>query len=284
MCGWQGGTPVLHPIAYSDPLRPRAYAITPGWLMRAALDGAREASAPFGVGDPWISWLYQPAVRTMRARLYGDDLAFLQAGLPATFASDSSFTAFYPWYHQAADTPDKLDARALARMGDAVVGAVQGIARAERGPAADRAWFAAFARVIGPWPMLAVGTALLAAALFRSITGGRAVWGLLFVATAAAFAWRHPVVALWILAGPALAVALRSRLLAIAGALPLLALVGLAAAAWARGMVSGLWLEAGEIAAGAAALVLSGAARGRADKARPRRRAPAPRRRGLPPR
>ena len=60
---------------------------------------------------------YQPLVRTFRISLYGDDLSFLQAGLPALFVSDSSFTAYYPWYHQPGDTADKLDASSLARMG-----------------------------------------------------------------------------------------------------------------------------------------------------------------------
>ena len=111
MCGWKGGTPVLHPIAYADPRETGRAVIAPAWLVRAALAGSREAGAPLGVGDPYLSWLYQPAVRTFRVRLYGDDLSFLQAGRPALFASDSSFSAFYPDYHQPSDTADKLDAR-----------------------------------------------------------------------------------------------------------------------------------------------------------------------------
>jgi len=43
-----------------------------------------------------LSWLYQPAVRAFRVRLYGDDLSFLQEGHAALFASDSSFSFFYP--------------------------------------------------------------------------------------------------------------------------------------------------------------------------------------------
>ena len=86
--------------------------------MRAVLGGSRRAGVGLGVGDPFLSWLYQPAVRTFRVRLYGDDLSFLQAGLPATFTSDSTFTRFYPWYHEPTDTPDKLDAAALDADGD----------------------------------------------------------------------------------------------------------------------------------------------------------------------
>src|SRR5262249_31047870 len=143
MCGWRGGSPVLHPIAYSDPMRPGGHVIAPGWLVGAALAGARGAGGSLDVGDPWLSWVYQPAVRTFRVRLYGDDLSFLQAGVPAVFASDSSFSGFYPWYHQAADTPDRLDAGALARMGDAARGAVDAIARLPLQRDPDPDWFAA---------------------------------------------------------------------------------------------------------------------------------------------
>src|SRR5438552_6148987 len=113
MCGWRGGTPVLHPIAYADPLRPGRQVIAPRWLVSAALSGARAAGAPLRVGDPRLPSLYQAAVRTFRIRFYGDDLALLQAGVPAGFASDSPFPPFYPCYHQPGHTADHLDAAAL---------------------------------------------------------------------------------------------------------------------------------------------------------------------------
>src|SRR5450432_1848288 len=40
MCGWAGGHPVLHPIAYEDPLRLGRHVIAPAWLAAAALSGA----------------------------------------------------------------------------------------------------------------------------------------------------------------------------------------------------------------------------------------------------
>ena len=94
MCGWPGGTPVLHPIPYADPLRPGTSVVTPAWLLRAAQDGARRAGQPLPVGDPLISWLYQPAVRLFRAGLYGDDLSFVQARLPAWYRSGVKAPAF----------------------------------------------------------------------------------------------------------------------------------------------------------------------------------------------
>ncbi|HEU0105444.1 MAG TPA: M28 family peptidase, partial [Vicinamibacteria bacterium] len=40
MSGWSGGTPVLHPVAYADPLRPGRPVIAPGWLVASVLSGA----------------------------------------------------------------------------------------------------------------------------------------------------------------------------------------------------------------------------------------------------
>jgi ketopantoate reductase len=149
MCGWERGTPVVHPIAYADPREKGRTVIAPAWLVSAALDGAREAGSPLGVGDPFLSWLYQPAVRAFRVRLYGDDLSFLQSGHPALFASDSSFSAFYPDYHEPSDTADKLDAAALSRMGRSALGVVRALERLPRGEAEAPHWFSAFGRVIG---------------------------------------------------------------------------------------------------------------------------------------
>jgi hypothetical protein len=260
MCGWAGGAPVLHPIAYSDPLRPGRYVAAPAWVMRAALQGAREAGSPFAVGDPLLSWLYQPTVRTFRARLYGDDLSFLQAGLPAVFASDSSFTAFYPWYHRPADTPDKLDPRALARMGGAVLGALRALEHAQ--PAgAERDWFALGSVVIGRTGLAAVVVSSLALLMARgrSWAGGR-VYLLAHAALVAVLWWRNPVPVLWVFVLPQLGVAARGRrprlVPGVLLLLPLLALITLGALAWARGFVSGLWLASWELALAAAALVL----------------------------
>ena len=172
MSGWGGGTPVLHPIAYADPREKGRAVIAPAWLVRAALEGSREGGAPLGVGDPWLSWLYQAAVRTFRVRLYGDDLSFLQAGHPALFASDSSFVAFYPDYHKPSDTADKLDAAALERMGRGVLGVAHALERVRRGPAEEPDWFAAFGRVVGwPW-LMGLGAASLLPGLWRGWRGG----------------------------------------------------------------------------------------------------------------
>jgi hypothetical protein len=260
MAGWKGGTPVLHPIAYADPREKGRAVIAPAWLVRAALEGSREAGSPLGVGDPYLSWLYQPAVRTFRARLYGDDLSFLQAGHPAIFASDSSFSAFYPDYHEASDTAEKLDAAALERMGRGVLGIAHALQRAPRGPAEERQWFAAFGRVVG-WPWLAgLGAASLLPGLWRGWRAGGPAFGLRIAQAllAAVLLWRHPVPALWILLVPHLLLPWRRSWWAAALALgPALGLLAFGTAAWWRGVVNGVWLAPWEIAVGGLALALA---------------------------
>jgi hypothetical protein len=260
MSGWRGGTPVLHPIAYADPRGTDRSVIAPAWLVRSALEGSREAGAPLGVGDPWLSWLYQPAVRTFRVRLYGDDLSFLQSGHPALFASDSSFSAFYPDYHKPSDTADKLDAAALERMGRSVLGVVRALERVPRGPAEEPQWFAAFGRVLG-WPWLVgLGAASLLPGLWRaSRTGGLALVARLVQSVlACVFLWLHPVPALWLLLVPHLLLPWRRSwwavLLALAPAVSLLAIGG---SAWWRGAVNGVWLAPWEIVVAALALAFA---------------------------
>jgi hypothetical protein len=245
MSGWSGGTPVLQPIAYADPLRPGRHVIAPAWLVSAALSGARGAGASLGVGDPWLSWLYQPAVRTFRVNYYGDDLSFLQAGIPAVFASDSSFSAFYPWYHQAADTADRLDAAALGRMGEAVRGTVDEVARAPIRRDADADWFAAFGHVAPRWVLLlAALVALLPGLVHGWGSGGRALLARAVLSAAfAVLVWEDPVPALWILGLPVLVTGLSPRRLPYGlSLLPAIALALLSAAAWARGFTGGSWL------------------------------------------
>ena len=258
MCGWKDGTPVFHPIPYADPLRPGHFVVTPEWLMRASLDGARAAGVDMPAGDPLIPWLYQAAVRTFRARLYGDDLSFLQSSLPAVFLSDSSFTAFYPWYHQPSDTPDKLDPASLARTGQAVLGIVSELSRTPRGAVSQPDWFVAGGHVIGRSGLwLLVVSSLLPGLLLATKSGGvalgsRAGHALLF----SVLAWRHPVPALFVFLLPNLLTLAGRAWLTAAAFLPLVALTGLGMLAWNRSMVRGTWLQPWELALAGAVLAL----------------------------
>jgi hypothetical protein len=249
---------VFHPVPYRDPLRPGAALVTPGWLLRAAQDGARRAGAPMPVGDPLIPWLYQPAVRLFRVNLYGDDLSFAQARLPAVFVSDSSFTRFYPWYHKPADTRDKLDAGALARMGQGVLGALDALQRVERGPAQEPTWFAAFERVFDARMVLGAATLSLVPGLLVCLRLGGLALTLRLIQAAAfgSLLWRHPVPAVAVFLLPNLLTAFSTRLWTLVGLLPLVALAAIGADAWRQGAVSGIWLAPWEMIAAGSALVL----------------------------
>jgi len=266
MSGFAAGSPTLHPIAYADPLRPGDQAVAPGWLVRAALAGARDGSVPLNVGDPLIGWLYQPAVRAFRVRLYGDDLSFVQAGLPAVFLSDSSFAYFYPHYHQPSDTADKLSSEALDRMGRTLLAVVRALDRVSRGPASDPTWFAAGGYVLGAPAVIGLGVLSLVPGLIRAFrSGGRLpALRLLHAAAFLVLLYRHPVPALWVFLLPnLLAPFLRPRLAVTFGSLPLLGLLVLGLAAWLRtagpggGAVAGVWLAHWESGLALGALLLA---------------------------
>jgi hypothetical protein len=259
MCGWKGGTPSVHPIAYADPLRPGGYVAAPDWLMAAVLSARSRGGERLRVGDPILSWLYQPAVRTFQVGLYGDDLSFLQAGLPAVQVSDSSFTAYYPWYHKPADTPDKIDAAALARIGDLVVEVVEALGRAPRGPAVQPRWIAAFGHVWGAPVVWAIGVVALALSLAAAVRTGVVPLGVRIAQAAAVgfLLWRHPVPTLWVFVPLLILTAFRPRgWPRLVGLLPLLALAGLGAAAWLRGFVRGVWPTPIDLAVAGLALAL----------------------------
>jgi hypothetical protein len=284
MSGWARGTPVLHPIAYADPRERGRSVIAPAWLVRGALAGAREAGAPLRVGDAWLSWLYQPAVRAFRVGLYGDDLSFLQAGHPALFASDSSFSAFYPDYHEPTDTADKLDAGALARMGASALATLRALERAPRGPAAEPTWFAAWGRVAGSGAILGLGALSLAPGLWRGYRAGRSAFALRAVQALAAgvLLARHPVPTLFVLLVPHLLLPVRrARWTVVLALVPAAALVTLGAAAWWRGVVSGVWLAPWEIVLAFLALALSFLGLGGRGGGRPSRKPKPAKKRGL---
>ena len=178
--------------------------------------------------------------------------------MPAVFASDSSFTAFYPWYHQATDTPDRLDPAALARMGEAVRGAVEAIARAPVRREGESDWLAVSGRVMQRWTLLLAGLVALLPGLVRGrASGGRLLARLALSVLFAAVVWENPVPALWILGLPVLITGISPRRGAlIVSLLPAAAMGLLGAVAWGRGFVQGTWLSAWYLGALAVALAL----------------------------
>ncbi|HET7294468.1 MAG TPA: M20/M25/M40 family metallo-hydrolase [Vicinamibacteria bacterium] len=260
MCGWAGGTPAFQALAYADPLRKDGSVIAPRWLVEASARGARAAGSPLVFGDPLIPWLHQAAVRTWRASLYGDDMAFLQARLPAVFVTDSSFTRFYPEYHQPADTADRLDPAALERMARAVVGAVRAVEAAPRGGPAEPHWFAAFGAMIGATPLVLLGVAVVVPGVRLALrAGGRGRTARLLHALLFGYLlYRNPVPALYAFLLPnLLPLAPRRTWIVALSLLPAISLLGIGALAYARGFVSGTFLTAWDQAAGLGGLALA---------------------------
>jgi aminopeptidase YwaD len=283
MSGWRGGTPTLLPIAYADPLQPGETVIAPAWLVRAAVDGARAGFPGTALGDRYVGWLHQPAVRAVRVQYYGDDVSFLQRGVPAILASDSSFSAFYPWYHTAQDTVDKLDAGALGRMGAAILGAARALETAVP-EEPETEWFGAFGHVVERKAILAAGVVSLLPLLWAA-RGAGGFWLGLRALHAAAFGvvlWRQPVVAVWCFALSHLLAPLGARPgVRVAALAPLLALLGLVGAAHAKGMAGGTWLAAWELGLGVF-VALAALVPVKPAAPAPRKSGKAGRRRGLP--
>jgi hypothetical protein len=250
MSGWKGGTPTLHPIAYADPLRPGEYVITPAWMVRELMAATRQSVPPTALGDPYVSWLYQPVVRTAQVRLYGDDQAFLERGIPAIMTSDSSFSAFYPAYHSPSDTADKLDAEALARMGSAVAGMMQALENAHAGPA-DPDWMGLGGRIFGRTALLLAGFASMMPLLLagRATGTSRMSRNVLQAGVFGLLLWRAPTATLWAFGLANVLAPLAHRWwVRLAALFPLIGALGLGLAAWRRGVIGGLWLRPWELA------------------------------------
>ena len=155
MCGWSRGRPVLHPIAYADPRRAGRQG------DRARLARARGARGLAGgrsgpARRRSLSVVAVPARRSGRSACGSTATTSrsCRAGAPPLHGLRLvGFSAFYPDYHEATDTADRLDPAALERMGRAAFGVVRALDRVPAGPADDAHWFAAFGHVIG-WPWI----------------------------------------------------------------------------------------------------------------------------------
>jgi Peptidase family M28 len=123
MMGWKPGAPNIQTLKYDLYGRRekiegfKGYGLlTPAPLTNLVLDSARKANISFSHGDPYLSLLYQIGVRISKVRFYGDDISFQFSGIPAVMFTDSSFSKFYPHYHQPGDKPENLNEKRLADM------------------------------------------------------------------------------------------------------------------------------------------------------------------------
>ena len=123
MMGWKSGAPNIQTLKYDLYGRReriegfKGYGLlTPAPLTNLVLNSARAANVPFSHGDPYLSLLYQVGIRISKVRFYGDDISFQFSGIPAVMFTDSSFSKFYPQYHQPGDKIENLNEKRLADM------------------------------------------------------------------------------------------------------------------------------------------------------------------------
>lgn len=123
MMGWEKGYPNLQTIKYEvrkrgddAPLGRSKGVMSPDSLTSLIMSSAKKARVELSIGDPFLSLLYQPVIRVVKVRFYGDDISFLRSGIPAVMFTDSSFSAFYPDYHQPGDVLKNLSEDRLVQM------------------------------------------------------------------------------------------------------------------------------------------------------------------------
>jgi hypothetical protein len=124
MMGWEKGYPVIQTLKYEVRRRNRLPnlstkvrgLLTSYSLASLVMKSADRTNAGLHIGDPFLSPLYQAAIRLLKVRFYGDDFSFILSGIPAVLFTDSSFSAFYPDYHGAGDVPDRVSEHRLQVM------------------------------------------------------------------------------------------------------------------------------------------------------------------------
>jgi len=113
--GWPQGTACFHTFRYPWGLTPEAHPLAPGWLLRHVLKTARTAGLKARLGDPYLDYPYQWAVRNVRIPFASDDAPFSRVGVPSIFVADASFTRFYPAYHSPSDRIEEASVERLDR-------------------------------------------------------------------------------------------------------------------------------------------------------------------------
>jgi hypothetical protein len=187
------------------------------------------------------------------------DAAFAEGSVATLLVDDTPVSGTFPWRDQTTDTADKLDIDTLARAGQSAVAAIRAIIEAPRGGSSEPTWFAAGGRVFGSGILITTGVLSLVPLLLRAFRTGGATLAAK-VAQALLFGillWRHPIPALAVLLLPNLASAAGSRVFSILSLAGALALLTTGFVGWRRGIVTGTWLEAWEIALFGLALAVS---------------------------
>jgi hypothetical protein len=163
MVGWPGSPgPTIHaiPVPLKEGAAQGERVTTPGWLVRAPIDGGRAAGWSFHLADPSFPLAMQLLLRGTRVHFGADSGSFLELGIPAVTLSDSSFFKLDPVYHRPTDKPERLDASRLESWTRAVAATVRQLDRLDRRPASDNDYLVLVNRVWSRWTLAGLGLGL----------------------------------------------------------------------------------------------------------------------------
>jgi hypothetical protein len=255
MAGWRDGVLTVQSHLRAEGVIPGGLALAPAWLAKTVLRGAVLGGDRPVFGERFLPWAYAPAARIFRfSDLHGDDLPFLEAGLPAVVLADSSPMSPNPVLHRPGDVASELDAEALSRLGRAALEIVQSL-ESTSPVAPDVDWYAIGERVLERNALLALGLAALVLGVAVAFLLGGVGIRLVACALVGVLLLRHPLPALFVFSLPLL-VAGRGALLSLLSLLPAVLVLGYGALAWQKGLLTGLWVSPLEIVAGIVAFGL----------------------------
>jgi hypothetical protein len=255
MAGWKDGVLTVGSHVRAEGVLPDGLVFAPAWLARTAQRGALAGGEHPVFGQRFLPWVYAPAARVFRfSDSHGDDLPFLEAGVPALVLADSSSMSPNPVLHRPGDVASELDPDALSRLGRAGLGIVE-VLEAASPEAPDVDWYVIGGQVLPRNALLAAGfTALALSLAIAALSGG---FGLRLVACVllGALLLRHPLPALFVFALPLL-VAGRGAVVSLLSLVPAGLLAGYGALAFQKGLLSGLFVSPLEIVVGVVGLGL----------------------------
>lgn len=232
MVGWKGSD---GPVVVSFPRsRGGRQVWGPAWLVRESLAAGDSVGWQLRFLDPRWSLEAQLVLHGSRVAFGTDNDRFVDRGIPAVFFSDSSATSFDPHYHRASDLPSSLDASRLHHWGEFLAALTTRIDKLPKRPAWRGSYLVLDRRIVGTGLLLGLAIAACAPLCFRLVSAARAsqwrigeLLALLFIAFSLPSLVLTPILAPWLLAPAALAVAFtggnrrRRRWLALTAAAPL---------------------------------------------------------------
>jgi hypothetical protein len=211
-------------------------------LVESVMGGMRRGGVDAALGDPLAPWLYQPTSRLLQLDFGGADRPLLQAGLPSVLLTETSVAKPYPWLGQPLDTPDRLDAPSLERMGRAVLGAVEGMKEVSRAGSTSMEWFFGLGRLLEPSVLAVTAAISILPLLLAGLRAGGMALGvrLVHAVVFGVAVLRIPVLALFLLGVPNVVAILGGFRWRLIGLLPTGLCLVFGALAARQGLVHGL--------------------------------------------